>query len=193
MMLGAFTLQAMGLVGLSQMAPKMQIPVGYGAPKSSSSTLNSNSSDSAPQSAPSTIQVRCPFDFTPSDQSSSSVSGMSRISRHASLWSFASFSLGTALTVSSIPQSLCLAAPVAVAAIGGAHNDYRFRRGMGGKLEPKIDCVTSNVPFLAMLQGKQDGGVIKAFGNLWGELKEVNAGLAVLTAVGFALRRGRGI
>jgi uncharacterized membrane protein len=190
----AFVLQAVGLAGLSQLAPKMQIPVAYnggGAPATTAGDVSSPIKSPSVAKAPASVwQVRCPFDFKTSQHDA--VQGVGRVSRHSSLWSFAAFSVGTAATVASVPQAMCLAAPVAVAVIGGAHQDYRFRRGMGGSLPPDLDARTSNIPFAAMLSGGQ-GSVPEAFQGLFSELKGLNAGAAVLVAAGLALRRGRGL
>eukprot|EP00621_Florenciella_sp_RCC1693_P010660 CAMPEP_0182530468 /NCGR_PEP_ID=MMETSP1323-20130603/5932_1 /TAXON_ID=236787 /ORGANISM="Florenciella parvula, Strain RCC1693" /LENGTH=87 /DNA_ID=CAMNT_0024739767 /DNA_START=10 /DNA_END=270 /DNA_ORIENTATION=- len=56
--------------------------------------------------------------------------------------------------------------PVAFAFIGGEHQDYRYRRGIGGELTPEVDRATSNVPFVALLRGKQ------SFEKLSDELKQ---------------------
>ena len=58
--------------------------------------------------------------------------------------------------------------PLAVAWIGGAHTDSRFRRGMGGTLEPEYDRQTSNIPFAAMItsQGGWDA-LLKEELKLW--------------------------
>ncbi|GMH86681.1 hypothetical protein TrST_g13931 [Triparma strigata] len=141
-----------------------------------------------PNLSSSKFQIRCPFDFTTSDHDL--VSGVGRVSRHSQLWSFASFSLGAAAATASLPQALCLSGPLAVAFIGGAHQDYRFRRGWGGVLTEEMDERTSNVPFLAMVMGKQ-GGVGEVFGKMVEEGKGLNAGVAILTAGALALRRGR--
>ena len=188
-LMAAFALQAAGLIGASQMAPKMQIPLGYGpAPEAGGEGVKSTTTTPANSAAPSKLQVRCPFDFTPTPDSP--VYGLNRVSRHPGLWSFAFLGLGSAAATASVPQALCLAGPVLVAAAGGAHQDSRFRRGLGGSLPPAVDAKTSNVPFLAMLTGVQGAG---AFGDLAKELKPLNAAAAVAVAVGFALRRGRGM
>jgi hypothetical protein len=186
----ALGLQAAGLVGLSQMAPKLQVPVALAPPSPSPASPASPSSPSpAPAPANPVWQVRCPFDFTPSKDDS--VQGMARISRHSSLWSFASLSLGSAFAAASIPQALCLSGPLAVALIGGAHQDYRFRRGVGGNLPPDLDKQTSNVPFAAMLLGNQKEGVLGSFVGLADEIKWLNAGVAATVALGLAARRAR--
>jgi len=183
-LLAAFALQAAGLIGASQMAPKLQIPVGYGPAEPSSGPLAS----ADPSTSSSKLQVKCPFDFTPTPDSP--VYGLNRVSRHPGLWSFAFLGLGSAAATASVPQALCLAGPVLVAVAGGAHQDSRFRRGLGGSLPPDVDAKTSNVPFLAMVTGAQGEG---AFSGLAKELKPLNAAAAVAVAAGFALRRGRGM
>lgn len=39
--------------------------------------------------------------------------------------------------------------------MGTQHQDYRHRRGIGGKLDFDLDASTSNIPFVALLSGKQ--------------------------------------
>ncbi|GMI11559.1 hypothetical protein TrLO_g7494 [Triparma laevis f. longispina] len=179
----AFGLQSLGLIGLSQMAPKLQIPFGYGP----GGEEVKNTGPVAP-AAPAQFQIRCPFDFKTSDHDG--VHGIGRVSRHSQLWSFASFSLGAAAVTASLPQGLCLMGPLAVAVVGGGHQDYRFRRGMGGVLTEEMDRRTSNVPFWAMVMGRQ-GEVGEVFGKMMGEFKGLNAGVAVATAGLMALKRGR--
>jgi len=48
-------------------------------------------------------------------------------------------------------EFVMFAMPLAFALIGGMHQDYRYRRGMGGNLTPEVDNKTSAVPFLALL------------------------------------------
>jgi len=82
--------------------------------------------------------------------------------------------------------------PVLVALVGGSHQDYRYRRGMGGVLPEDMDRRTSNVPFVAMVTGAQEkGGVGDAVGKMIDEAKGLNAAAAVAVAVGMALRRGK--
>ncbi|GMH88309.1 hypothetical protein TrVE_jg7342 [Triparma verrucosa] len=184
----ALGLQGLGLVGLSQMAPRLQVPFGYGPGGGARGGGGEVGGGIGPNVSSSKFQIRCPFDFTTSDHDL--VSGVGRVSRHSQLWSFASFSLGAAAATASLPQALCLSGPLAVAFIGGAHQDYRFRRGWGGVLTEEMDERTSNVPFLAMVMGKQ-GGVGEVFGKMVEEGKGLNAGVAILTAGALALRRGR--
>lgn len=76
-------------------------------------------------------------------------------------------------------------APMVFAFVGSEHTDYRHRRGSGGQLTPEKEATTSNLPFLALLQGKQQWGA------LGGELKDTNAALAVAAGLLLAMRRLR--
>jgi len=171
-------LQAIGFAGLAQSLPKLQIPftsrgrVGA-APEPSSSTSGAWS-------------VRCPFDFSKHE----GLYGVQRISRHASLWSFAAVCLGFAVITPSLPQAVCLAMPTAMALIGGAHHDSRQRRGMGGHLPAELDAATSHIPGVALLSGAQ-GDVGSALRILSDEVKWINAGLGVAVAFLFVLRHSR--
>jgi uncharacterized membrane protein len=165
---GAWAFLSMGLAMASQVAPKLQIPVGW-----------SNQS----------FQVRCPFDFTDKkNPNDSSLHGLERISRHPGLWSFGFIGLGQSLLATSVPLRVWWMGPAAVAWLGGSHTDSRFRRGMGGTLEPGYASQTSNVPFMAMLTGKQGSGSWSALLN---ETKPLNAALAVGMSSLWVLRRVR--
>ena len=114
--------------------------------------------------------------------------GVERISRHPGLWSFGLVGLGQAMIMPTVPLQVWWVGPAAVALLGGAHTDSRFRRGMGGSLPPEYECQTSNVPFLATLSGKQGGA---AWSTLATELKPLNAGVAILASSLWILRKVR--
>lgn len=177
-LIAAFALQAVGLIGLSQSLPRLQIPVGL--------TGGGHIAADAPASAPSRLVVRCPFDFAERE----GLHGVQRVSRHAGLWSFGLACLGGAAATASLPQAVCLAMPMTVALLGGAHADSRHRRGMGGTLPAEVEAVTSHVPGVAIALGRQ-GEVGSALRALVGEMKEVNAALGLSTAALLALRRLR--
>ena len=80
--------------------------------------------------------------------------------------------------------------PVIVALIGGSHTDSRHRRGMGGELSKEYDAVTSNIPFKAMLSGRQ-GDVIESMSQCVKDLKPLNAMLGVGAAALIVATRGR--
>jgi uncharacterized membrane protein len=175
-----FGLQALGLAGMSQSLPRIQMPVRVAA---------TSQDPVAPAERPS-FEIGCPFDFKPSEAAGPGPHGLSRVSRHPTFWSLACVCLGAAAMVPSLPQAAWLAMPTAVALIGGAHSDSRKRRGMGGTLAPELDAVTSNAPFVAMLSGVQ-GGVLAAFSALASELKTGNALAGAGVAALWALRSRR--
>lgn len=80
----------LGLMGLSQIPPKLQMPV---------TMKEVNQADQRGQqdvkSAKSTsFQVRCPMDFKSSDVPPGTIYGLDRISRHATFWSLGICSAG---------------------------------------------------------------------------------------------------
>ncbi|CAM9867067.1 unnamed protein product [Chrysoparadoxa australica] len=196
-----FLLQALGLVGISQLLPRLQMPVAMeqNAPTASDPSYSASS----PKQLPATLRAsaaaatdtlpltlpahpRCPMDFN-SDRNlpADGVFGIRRVSRHPQLWGLGLLGLGSACTAAYAAEALCFGMPLVFAAVGGAHQDSRYRRGMGGKLTPEVDAVTSAVPFVALVTGRQGWGV------LWEELKKGNAAVAVAGAGLLALRRGR--
>jgi uncharacterized membrane protein len=150
------SLQAFGIIGFSQILPKMQSPL----------TLQKNEGHKI------VFENKCPFDFN-TDKSG----GMLRITRHPALWSFGFLSVGTALKTIYATEMLMFSFPFVFVTIGTFHQDYRHRRGSGGYLDPKIDMVTSNVPFVALINGHQ------SWDKLYNELKFVNCGLFLTTAL----------
>jgi uncharacterized membrane protein len=145
------------------------------------------SSGSSPSSASApkvTFEIRCPIDFKHSaNQNVSDIHGMDRVSRHATFWSLGLFSLGRALPSVYVPEIICYTFPAIFAVIGTSHQDYRYRRGSGGTLTPEREAVTSNVPFVALVAGKQ------SWSKLADEIKWSNAGVAALLGLGLALRQ----
>ena len=207
-LVASFALQALALGMVSQSAPKLQIPVhlvdgGSTDDNAAAAAAGAPTAPTAPTSGGgSQWKVRCPFDFSDSKsqtgvpkgtkQQADQLAGLDRITRHPGLWSFGLLGLGNALLVPSIPTRIWLSMPAMVALIGGAHTDSRHRRGMGGELCKEVDEVTSNVPFLAMIMGRQEGGVLQSFRALGDEVKVLNAALAAGGAALWVARRGRG-
>ena len=177
-----FGLQALGLTGMSQTLPRLQMPVRVASP---------SQDPLAPAAERPSFEIGCPFDFKPEEAAGPGPHGLSRVSRHPLFWSLAGVCLGAAAMVPSLPQAAWLAMPTAVALIGGAHSDSRHRRGVGGKLSPELDAVTSNAPFVALLSGAQ-GGVSASLSALASELKTSNALAGVGLAALWALRSRRG-
>lgn len=223
----SFVTLSFGLGLLSQTVPKFQIPLEYigGSNENSrqkNNSSNNNDSDSINDSTNGDVKkwkVRCPFDFTDSkskmnlDKNSNTpltihdIHGIERISRHAGLWSFGLVSLGAAFLSPCIPTRVYLTMPLVMAYIGGEHNDSRFRRNIGGSLSEDMDRITSNVPFGALISGRQCNKDTYNKGNVGDngsttrmdllkeyydqELKGLNLGLGVATAAMFVMRKGR--
>lgn len=99
------TLQGLGLAGLSQLAPALQIPIGLRTVSNTSS--NSGSSNSPNAAVESKFFVRCPMDFR-QNNSGSGISGLDRVSRHPALWSFGLTALGSAITTGKFLSFDCL-------------------------------------------------------------------------------------
>ncbi|GKZ00661.1 hypothetical protein MPSEU_001018300 [Mayamaea pseudoterrestris] len=175
-MAASWTSLTLGLVLALQGLPAMQVPI-----------------------SPTTMQVRCPFDFAPRQGSqetnaadpSACLFGLERITRHPGLWSFGLIGLGNAaLHPAGAPLRLWWMGPALVAWLGGSHTDSRYRRNLGGSMDPHYDSVTSNLPFAATLTGKQ-GPVGSSLSKIIEELKPLNAGLGALIATVWVVSRGR--
>lgn len=189
----SFATLSLGTFLLSQVPPKVQIPVevtqGGGTPRV-------QSENEVPVATPVqkgfSLQVRCPFDFTDNKDPSGPVHGIERITRHPGLWSFGLMGMGVAMLTPSVPQRAWLAMPAFVALIGGAHTDSRFRRGLGGELPEEYDNATSNIPFRAIVNGSQ-GNVLDVARDMADEIKPLNAAIAIGLSGLVVLRRGRGM
>lgn len=183
-----FALQALGLAGLAQALPKAQIPVVYQGSVDGSvgGSAAASSMEPTPQPVKSAFKIRCPIDFKAEASADGSARGADRVTRHVGLWSFAFVCLGEALAVASVPQAAWLAMPTLVALFGGAHTDSRHARGIGGVLSPEREAQTSNLPFWAILSGKQGSGAMSSF---LAEAKLLNAGAAAAIAALWMLRR----
>jgi len=192
--IGSFVCMSIGMGMISQMPPKIQIPVHYASSTDAQQLATSAAvTIAAPeQQVEKGWKVRCPFDFTDNKDTNSPVHGLERITRHPGLWSFGLLGLGNALLVPSLPQRLWLSMPLMVALVGGAHTDSRFRRGMGGTLNEEYDEATSNIPFLALFSGAQ-GNVVDRLQDFAEEVKPLNLALAVGVSGLWVLRKGRGV
>jgi uncharacterized membrane protein len=201
-LMAGIALQTAGLVGLSQTLPPLQIPV---ALKSSSDHNGSSSSSTGPSkqaevagpavgppvaATPSnsgfSFTLRCPIDFQQSRNAkggSDEAYGIERITRHPTLWSLGLIGLGTASLSIFLPEVIFGSFAGLFAAIGSSHQDYRHRRGSGGYLSPERELTTSNVPFAAVLAGRQSLLAAQQ------EMKTTNAALAVATAIPLVMRQ----
>ena len=139
--------------------------------------------ETPPSTAKYSLKARCPMDFRAKPElGPDEVYGVERISRHTNLWALASMGVGTALITPFMVESMFFAGPLLLATFGTAHQDARFRRGMGGMLSKEKEEKTSNVPFAAFLVGKQD------WSKLFDEVKWLNGGLATLLVVAAHVR-----
>lgn len=183
---GAVVLQGLGLVGFSQMLPRLQVPITMDA-GSASEVAARGGPPASDSSAASTVRVRCPMDFRAEGAPEDGIAGLKRVTRHPTFWSMGALGLGTALATPFATEAVMFGMPALMALVGTTHQDYRFRRNSGGELPTEVDAVTSNAPFLALITGKQSWGV------LGGEIKWLNAAIALLGAGLLAVgRRGRG-
>lgn len=176
--LGAsWVLLTVGLNMATQALPKFQIPVGFGGGGSQ----------------PAKFQVRCPFDFKEAEREDNTLYGMERVTRHPGLWSLGLSGLGQGLLLppAALPLKLWWSGPALVAWLGGAHTDSRFRRNMGGSLNPIMDAQTSNIPFGAMVTGQQ-GNVGESFLKLMTEeMKPLNAAIATAASTMWVVMQAR--
>jgi uncharacterized membrane protein len=192
--MAGFLLHSLGLVGMSQIAPAFQIPVGINdipsaadppVPQNINAELNNSTSAAASASITSRLYVRCPMDFRHKSLRDDEIFGMDRVSRHAMLWSMGIAALGSAVTSTLAPHVALFTFPIVFAGLGSEHQDYRYRRGNGGYLSKEREEVTSNVPFGALISGKQSWSALIA------EMKWTNASLALLTSLILLLKRLR--
>jgi hypothetical protein len=180
----AFVLQTVGLVGFSQSVPAFQIPIGMGeatpAPAAGVAT-----DDAATPASSGGLKVLCPIDFSfdkrAAVEGEDGVFGLKRITRHPQLWAMGIAGFGTALGTPFLAEIAMFSAPLLMAIIGTTHTDFRHRRS--GELSPEKEAKTSNVPFAALLSGKQD------WRTLFGEIKQTNAAAAVTLGLALAFRR----
>ena len=113
-----------------------------------------------------TGKARCPFDFH--DQELGENGGLVRVTRHPMLYSIGLCGLGIGLTSLNLGTMCLLSGPLFVAFVGTHHQDYRYRRNIGGTLTPEKEKTTSNIPFVALLAGRND------WYELFNELKKMN-------------------
>ena len=179
----SFSLLSLGLIGLSQMFPKLQIP--FEVPMLTKEVETETTSQNIVHYSKKEgwFKPKCPFDFKADDVPSDGVYSLARVTRHANLWSLAFTGLGIAAITPFVADVVFLSSPTVIAATLGAHKDWRYRRNIGGYLAPEIDIVTSNIPFLAILQGNQSTLDVLQ------EIKGLNAFVAVCAAAILVARK----
>jgi uncharacterized membrane protein len=82
------------------------------------------------------------------------VKGMLRITRHPFLWGVAIWALGHLLVDGDAASILLFGTLLALALFGTASIDAKRRRALGGKWDA-FAAQTSNIPFAAIVQGRQ--------------------------------------
>jgi hypothetical protein len=183
--LAGFGIQALGLIGISQLAPALQVPVAFGSQTDMPKPAGAGKIQVDEKlSKERKLYVRCPIDFR-SKNPDGGIYGVERVTRHPMLWFLGISSLGSAITTVYATHAVMFSFPIIMAFIGSEHQDYRYRRGSGGILTAEMESKTSNIPFAAILSGKQ------SFSALLDEMKWTNAAVATLAAAGLALRRIR--
>ncbi|KAJ3076441.1 CAAX prenyl protease [Podochytrium sp. JEL0797] len=173
--------QAIGLIGLSQSLPKLQIPVSFSSSSSNPSTQTTTPT-TPPTSSSSGFKVLCPIDIAHMKSNNPNELGLRRVTRHPQLFSLGFLALGTALASPFLSTRLLCGFPIVFAVIGGAHQDRRFKRN--GRFSEEYLEETSLLPFGALLTGRQSWKVAGE------ELKGVNAGVGVVAALWLASKRG---
>lgn len=182
----AVSMISLGLILMSQTLPKLQIPVELVLPslKKGESTKGSDDAKSW------TMKIRCPFDFSKSNHQGGSlngcdVTGIERITRHPGLWSFGLVCAGNAFLQPTSGLALWMTGPLYVAMFGGYHQDSRASRNIGESFPSAVyEQQTSNIPFMAMLLGKQkeQNAMSSFYVFVTEELKPINALVAVMVA-----------
>lgn len=82
------------------------------------------------------------------------VKGMLRVTRHPFLWGVAVWAVGHLLANGDLPSVILFGALLALALLGGPSIDAKRRKALGAKYDAFV-AQTSNVPFAAILAGKQ--------------------------------------
>ena len=108
-----------------------------------------------------------------------------RVTRHPMLYSIGLCGLGIGLTSVNLGTMCLLSGPLFVALVGTHHQDYRYRRNIGGTLTPEKEKATSNIPFVALLAGRND------WYELFNELKKMNCLIGITTVGLILLSKGK--
>mmetsp|Transcript_52 Transcript_52/g.74 ORF Transcript_52/g.74 Transcript_52/m.74 type:complete len:260 (-) Transcript_52:52-831(-) len=180
----AFAFQTLGVIGVSQFFPKLQIPVVFQkesallSGEEGGASSSGDNKDGLGSNEGWMMKARCPFEFQDTKSGDAQdVSGLQRITRHPAFWTMSFLSLGVALRTRFWTEVVMFLGPVATTLICGNHIDYRHRRHEGGELSCRKEAKTSFIPFVALLEGRQ------SWGDVYGELKGLNASGAVLCSL----------
>lgn len=174
--------QSVGFIGLSQLLPEVQMPVTIINGNVKAPLLSEHSQKNLAEEKYS-IKFNCPMDFKAFNSPHNGIFGLERVSRHPVFWMLSFSCLGPAFGTLYISEAVMFSLPTLVALIGTEHMDYRHRRGIGGCLSKEYEELTSNIPFLALILGRQ------SWTNLSKEMRWSNAAIALAIAAKLALKR----
>ena len=97
--LSGMIIQAIGLIGISQLIPTLQVPIGIlRETKKQSNKNHISGQSSSTNESEIKITVRCPMDFRPKTVSADGLFGMERVTRHPAIWSLGFIGLGSAIS-----------------------------------------------------------------------------------------------
>ena len=116
------------------------------------------------------------------------IQGVFRVTRHPMLYGVGFLGLGMALRSPYAGRRALFASPMGISFLGTHHQDSRYRRGIGGTLSKARDEATSNIPFAALLLGRQ------SWPDMWNELDQERLAIAVAVStplIGLSLIRLR--
>lgn len=82
------------------------------------------------------------------------VKGMLRVTRHPFLWGVAVWAVGHLLANGDLPSVILFGSLLLLAVLGGASIDAKRRKALGARYDGFV-AQTSNIPFAAILAGKQ--------------------------------------
>ena len=142
----AFTLQTVGLVGLSQ---EFKSPFQF-------KTVNDLSIEGnyhlLKENQKYYMDIVCPIEHEPL-KDKKDIIGIKRICRYPIFWSNAMLWLGCALKSVHYTSILMFVFPTIFAFIGSFHQDYRYKRSK--QLTQEIQDNSCLFPFISLIQGKQ--------------------------------------
>jgi len=175
--------QLLGIAGLSQVFPKLQIPFQkqsneelklIPSDKDSNKTMiDVKDNNKNVKSSSGGYVARCPIDFK-YEKTKKEVHGIERITRNPQLWSLGLYSFGVSLFTKSFPLRTLGYSMTIWCIIGSIHRDYRQKKGLSGSITPNKLATSSNIPFQALLENRQSWVMLNE------EFKWVNANLAAL-------------
>lgn len=169
---GAFAFRASGLLIMGQLAPAVNMSaVGHGLGVHDATVGVEPANKGA---------ALCPFDFN-AQRGKGEVYGITRVTRRPELVGLGMVGVGGALIATTATQLAYFGiGPVICFGLLALHSDRAQRRS--GDLSEEKEAQTSNLPCLALLDGRQSWATVRE------ELTDSNAGIAVGLALLAALR-----